>query len=98
MHTTRGNRAGSVRSRSLALLLVVAAVLPIRAHADGDAAQLSEAKALLTLGADAYNKGDYQSAWQHFVNAPELYRSPKIYFNIAQALVHLGRRAEAAEA
>jgi hypothetical protein len=64
----------------------------------GDQARRAEAKTLLSQGAEAFAKGDYESAWLHFVHAHELVPSPKIYFNIGQALLKMGRRAEAAEA
>jgi hypothetical protein len=49
-------------------------------------------------GVALFGKGDARAALERFARARELYPSPKIDFNIGQALRALGRAAEAAEA
>jgi hypothetical protein len=80
---------------------VVRAVIPILivglaplARADSR----TDARDRLEEGSLLYRKGDYQGALRKFEEARALYPSPKIYFNLGQALSHLGRTAAAVDA
>jgi hypothetical protein len=52
---------------------------------------------LLGEGIERYQAGDYQGAVARFYAAYEIVPSPKIYLNIANALIKLGRDPEAAD-
>ena len=58
----------------------------------------ARAGALVDEGVALYGKGDAAAALERFERARELYPSPRIDFNIGEALRALGRTAEAAEA
>jgi hypothetical protein len=76
------------------LLLVVVLLLASAAHAD----PRTDARDRLEEGSALYRKGDYQGALHKFEEARALFPSPKIYFNLGQALNRLGRTAAAVEA
>lgn len=79
-------------SRVLAALVIVGLAGPARADSRSDARdRLEEGSAL-------YRKGDYAGALRKFEEAQALYASPKIYFNLGQALNRLGRHAAAVDA
>jgi len=100
---TATRRAGAARRHSsaatrcslLALLLLLALSPAARAQ-EGDAR--ARAGALVDEGVALYGKGDPAAALERFQRARELYPSPKIDFNIGEALRALGRSAEAAAA
>jgi hypothetical protein len=52
----------------------------------------------LDEGSALYRRGDYQGALRKFEEARALYPSPKLYFNLGQALTRLGRTAAAIDA
>jgi hypothetical protein len=58
----------------------------------------TDARDRLEEGSALYRKGDYQGALRKFEEARALYPSPKIYFNLGQALNRLGRTAAAVDA
>ena len=78
----------------LALLLWVAG----SAAAQGDDSSRARAGALVDEGVALFQKGDAAAALDRFEQARALYPSPKIDFDIGEALRALGRTAEAAEA
>jgi hypothetical protein len=58
----------------------------------------ADARDRLEEGSALYRKGDYQGALDKFEEARALSPSPKIYFNLGQALNRLGRSAAAVDA
>jgi hypothetical protein len=58
----------------------------------------SAARTLAQEGAQLYEGGDFQAALQKFKQAYEQYPSPKLFFNIGQALRGLSRNVEALDA
>jgi hypothetical protein len=58
----------------------------------------SDARDRLDEGSALYRKDDFQGALRKFEEARALYPSPKIYFNLGQALNRLGRTAAAVDA
>jgi outer membrane receptor for ferrienterochelin and colicins len=62
------------------------------ARADGLA---DEADLQFTIGADAYTKGDFTSALQHFLASNRLVPNRNVMFNIARAYEQLGRFPDA---
>jgi hypothetical protein len=46
-------------------------------------------------GTEAYQRGDYQGAFDHFAASYRIAPRPAILFNMAQCKVQLGRPAEA---
>lgn len=56
------------------------------------------ARALLQEGAQRYDQGDYEGALAKFKQAHQRFQSPKIFFNLGQALRGLSRNVEAIEA
>lgn len=82
----------SVRRAGLVIVLLMAAAGVARADAR------TEARDRLEEGSALYRKGDYQGALRKFEEARALYPSPKIYFNLGQALNRLGRAAAATDA
>jgi hypothetical protein len=82
--------SSSLRSSVFIALLLTAAV----AQAD----PRTDARDRLEEGSTLYRKGDYQGALRKFEEARALYPSPKIYFNLGQALNRLGRTAAAVDA
>jgi hypothetical protein len=79
--------------RLLLVALVVLLGLPAGAQAQRD-----DARDRLEEGSALYRKGDYPGALRKFEEARALFPSPKIYFNIGQALNRLGRPAAAVDA
>jgi hypothetical protein len=81
--------------RGLVLVLILGiAGLAAPARAD----PRTDARDRLEEGSVLYRKGDYQGALRKFEEARTLYPSPKIYFNLGQALNRLGRSAAALDA
>src|SRR5205814_5452293 len=80
----------SSRFTTAALLICLSAT----ARADSR----SDARDRLEEGSALYRKGDYQAALRKFEEARALYPSPKIYFNLGQALNRLGRTAASVDA
>jgi len=66
--------------------------------AQGDDSSRARAGALVDEGVALFRKGDAAAALDRFEQARALYPSPKIDFDIGEALRALGRTAEAAEA
>ncbi len=65
---------------------------PRAAHADGVA---DEAELQFQRGADAYRRGDFTGALEHFLASNRLVRNRNVMFNIARAYEQLGRYADA---
>jgi tetratricopeptide (TPR) repeat protein len=63
-----------------------------------DAQAKARAQALLSEGTAAYGHGDYASALEKFTAAYKIFPSPKLWFNIRQAIRDLGRPVDAVEA
>ena len=86
--------------RRLALLLGICCLaLPRLARADGeDEAKRAEAKRLTTEGSALYTKGDFANALKDFQAAYAALPTNKLLFNIGEAQLHLGHKAEAATA
>lgn len=80
---------------SLRVALLAVIVLPA-ALAQADSR--SDARDRLEEGSALYRKGDYKGALQKFEEARALFASPKIYFNLGQALNRLDRKAAAVDA
>jgi hypothetical protein len=78
----------------LAAVLAQAAV----SRPPGTTQEKAKAQALLTEGAELYDRGDLVEALGRFQSAYAAYPSPKLYFNIGQAQRDLGRQVEAMEA
>jgi hypothetical protein len=81
--------------RALAAALCVACLLcagTARADPKG------EARVLMERGSALYRRGDHAGALREFEKARAVYPSARIYFNIGQALSHLGRRGAAVDA
>lgn len=80
-----------MRSRSgLVCCLICALAMP--ASADGVA---DEADLQFTVGAEAYGKGDFTSALEHFLASNRLVPNRNVMFNIARAYEQLGRFPDA---
>src|SRR5579864_1228721 len=62
-----------------------------------DAGARARARALLRDGNDMLDRGLYAEALKLFEEAYRTFGSPKLHFNIAQALYQLGRPLEALE-
>jgi hypothetical protein len=91
------SRPSSQRGRAwwgLALPLILTLLTATIARAD----PRTDARDRLEEGSALYRKGDYQGALRKFEEARALYPSPKIYFNLGQALNRLGRTAAAVDA
>ena len=84
----------SQHGRLLVTVAACAIILGGVAHAD----QRTDARDRLEEGSALYRKGDYQGALRKFEEARALFPSPKIYFNLGQALNRLGRTAAAVDA
>jgi tetratricopeptide (TPR) repeat protein len=80
----------------LGRLCAVIALLALAGPAWADSK--TEARDRLDEGSALYRKGDYQGALRRFEEAHALYPSPKIFFNLGQALNRLGRTAAAVDA
>jgi outer membrane receptor for ferrienterochelin and colicins len=79
----------------LACLLTASLTLPVltrAAHADGVA---DEAELQFQRGADAYRKGDFTGALEHFLASNRLARNRNVMFNIARAYEQLQRFPDA---
>jgi len=77
-----------------ALLLLVLAPLP--AHAAADSRVETQARAKFTEGNVAYDKADFQTALEAYLEAYRLMPLPGFLFNIAQCHRQLGRPERAA--
>jgi outer membrane receptor for ferrienterochelin and colicin len=82
----------ALASWSFALCLAAAILTPGLAHADDVA---DEADLKFQLGADAYQRGDYKTALQHFLGSNRLVANKNVLFNIAKTYEKLGRYPEA---
>ena len=74
----------------LCSLLAAAVAAPVRASDLADEADLR-----FQLGADAYQRGDYQAALQHFLVSNRLVPNKNVLFNIARVYEKLDRYPEA---
>src|SRR3954466_15422242 len=77
------------------LPLAIACVLAVfarPAHADGLA---DEADLQFQRGAQAYRRGDYESALEHFLASNRLVQNQNVVFNIGHTYQRLGRYPEA---
>lgn len=82
-----------MRTRSFVTVWVICALLGLTpASADGVA---DEADLHFQIGAEAYTKGDFTSALQHFLASNRLVPNRNVMFNIARAYEQLGRFADA---
>lgn len=81
-----------MRSRHLGLVCCLMCALSAPASADGVA---DEADLQFTVGADAYSKGDFTVALQHFLASNRLVPNRNVMFNIARAYEQLGRFPDA---
>src|SRR5215510_6056493 len=79
----------SLHRLALALTLALA---PTTAHAGGAA---DEADLQFQLGAEAYAKGDFRSALEHFLASNRLVPNKNVVFNIARTFEKLERFADA---
>lgn len=79
-----------MRNALVAACLICA--LRVSAFADGVA---DEADLQFQIGADAYTKGDFTSALQHFLASNRLVPNRNVMFNIARAYEQLGRFPDA---
>jgi tetratricopeptide repeat protein len=77
---------------------ILGAVLLLTVSGSARADPRSDARDRLEEGSALYRKGDYQGALDKFEEARALAPSPKIYFNLGQALNRLGRTAAAIDA
>ena len=82
--------------RGLALVTSLALVC-VCALAEESGGFRREAKLLRDQGAEAYERGDYIEALDHFEKAYALFPSPNLHYNLARALSDLGRDLEALE-
>jgi outer membrane receptor protein involved in Fe transport len=95
-HGRSGGRQArpSTGAAAAALLVLLAALLsiPPPARADGLA---DEAELYFQLGAEAYQKGDYRTALQHFLASNRLVPNRNVVYNVARSFERLGRFADA---
>jgi len=80
-----------MRARHLVVCGLVCAV-SAGVRADGVA---DEADLQFTIGAEAYTKGDFTGALEHFLASNRLVANRNVMFNIARAYEQLGRYADA---
>ncbi len=80
------------RPSSIALATLVIVCLSTSAWADGVA---DEADLQFSIGAEAYSKGDFTGALQHFLASNRLVPNRNVMFNIARAYEQLGRFPDA---
>lgn len=85
-----------MRAQVLAVIVCLAALSSMSAHADEAAER--EARALFTDGNQRLNAGDFEGALERFQRAYVLFPNPKILLNIGTTYRELGRSAEAANA
>jgi tetratricopeptide (TPR) repeat protein len=78
-----------------AALAILTAAIPA-VHADGT--HDKKARELFEVGRAAYNRGDYQTAYDSFRESFQLSHQPDLLYNIASALQGLRRPHDAAEA
>lgn len=71
-------------------LLALSAAVPARADDSADEAELA-----FTLGAEAYQRGDYRTALQHFLVSNRLVANRNVLFNIARSYEELAQYPEA---
>jgi outer membrane receptor for ferrienterochelin and colicins len=76
----------------IALACVSAQLAPLRAYADGNA---DEADLHFETGAEAYSKGDFRTALEHFLASNRLVPNRNVIFNIARTYEQLKRFADA---
>jgi outer membrane receptor for ferrienterochelin and colicins len=81
-----------MRSRPLGLMCCLVCALSAPAGADGVA---DEADLQFTVGADAYGKGEFTVALEHFLASNRLVSNRNVMFNIARAYEQLGRFPDA---
>lgn len=81
-----------IRSSSIAIVTSLMIWLSVPAAADGVA---DEADLQFSVGAEAYSKGDFTSALQHFLASNRLVPNRNVMFNIARAYEQLGRYPDA---
>src|SRR5689334_5598081 len=81
-----------MRSRDLGLVCCLVGALATPAFADGVA---DEADLQFTVGAEAYSKGQFTSALEHFLASNRLAPNRNVMFNIARAYEQLGRFPDA---
>lgn len=79
-------------SRHLGLVCCVICALSAPAAADGVA---DEADLQFTVGAEAYGKGEFTTALEHFLASNRLVPNRNVMFNIARAYEQLGRFPDA---
>jgi hypothetical protein len=77
---------------------LVAALTLLLVAGTAQADPRTDARDRLEEGSALYRKGDYKGALKKFEEARALVASPKIYFNLGQALSRLGRTAAAVDA
>ena len=80
------------RRSSIAIVTLVILSLSASVWADGVA---DEADLQFSVGADAYAKGDFTGALQHFLASNRLVPNRNVMFNIARAYEQLGRFPDA---
>jgi tetratricopeptide (TPR) repeat protein len=83
------------------LVVVMAALASLTAAipaAHADATRDKKARELFEVGRAAYNRGDYQTAYDSFRESFQLSHAPDLLYNIASALQGLRRPHDAAEA
>src|SRR5690242_20154607 len=98
--TARAVRALVVSLLIVSTALVAPSVAPLAplgslasvARADGVA---DEAELQFQRGAEAYRKGDFTAALEHFLASNRLVRNRNVMFNIARAYEQLSRFADA---
>jgi tetratricopeptide (TPR) repeat protein len=78
----------------LRLSICLLMLLPLAAAA----APLDEAKAEFTAGKEAFERGEYEKALQHYQRANQLVPAPNLQYNIGTCHEHLGHYAHAAAA
>jgi formylglycine-generating enzyme required for sulfatase activity len=88
--------------RSHVQVAILALALPTLALTSSGPAHSQDnravARALAQEGAQLYEKGDFQAALEKFKQAHKQFASPKLYFNMGQALRGMSRFREALEA
>jgi tetratricopeptide (TPR) repeat protein len=87
----------TIRHVIVALVLSLAAFGSVPAVYAQDANARTAARTLAQEGAQLYEKDDFQGALSKFQQAYDKFPSPKLFWNISQALRGLSRNAEALE-
>jgi outer membrane receptor protein involved in Fe transport len=89
---------GKLAAVSRALILLACAAVPVSslsvsvAYADGNA---DEADLQFEAGAEAYSKGDFRTALEHFLASNRLVPNRNVVFNVARTFEQLKRFADA---